>query len=368
MATISSLRIALAQPELYFKHLKQIVWDGGEIVRSTLFAQTHILLEGKPYMLCMPLCATALKGIEQFLPLQRHLKCSILPKMEILRDEMQYKLSDSSYRFCDILLEPLPDALPFADALADVGDSAEASSYLAALEALKQELTTADISHNNLQEENLLIDAHFRLYPIRWYYATDKAGGDDKAIERLRTKVASTQSSMELHQVECEPYCATSALDKYIYAGDMHEGLIVVESEAGWGFVDYNCEEVIKPQYLWANDFCEGRAEVDTPQGMGLIDREGNYIIEPIYDTVEFDVENGWSKVCKDDMCALFDYSGNQLSPWTENFGGGVERTINQVYRIIINSNKKNNYGTDKMSYHRQWTCGLYSRDICFTC
>ena len=325
MATISSLRIALGQPELYFKRLKQIVWDGDEIVRSTFFAQTRILFEGKPYLLCMPLCATSLRRMERFLPLQQHLKCGILPKMEILRDEMQYELSDSSYRYCDILLEPLPDALPFTNALANIGDNKEASSYLAALDMLQQQLIAADISHNNLREENLLIDSHFRLYPIRWYYATDKAGGDEEAIERLRTKIVGMQSTMELHQAECEPYLTTTALDKYIYAGNMHEGLIVVEDEAGWGFVNYNCEEVIKPQYLWANDFCEGRAEVDTPQGMGLIDREGNYIIEPIYDSVEFDVENGWSKVCKDDMCALFDYSGNQLSSWEKTVGGGSD-------------------------------------------
>lgn len=353
MVTISSLRIALCQPELYFKHLKHIVWDGEEIVRSTFFAQTHILLEGKPYLLCMPLCATALRRMERILPLQRHLKCSILPKLEILRDEMLYETPNSTNRRCDILLEPLPDALPFTDALANTGDSKEASSYLAALDVLEQELIAANISHNNLREENLLIDAHFRLYPIRWYYATDKAGGDAEAIDSLRTKIAGMQSTMELHQAECEPYLTTTALDKYIYAGDMHEGLIVVEDDAGWGFVNYNCEEVIKPQYLWANNFCEGRAEVDTPHGMGLIDREGNYIIEPIYDTVEFDVENGWSKVCRDGACALFDYSGNQLSPWEETFGGGVRRTQNQIISIIINLNKNQYYGTNKMSYHR---------------
>ena len=328
MATISSLRIALGQPERFFERLKQVVWDGGEIVRSTYFAQTRITLEGKPFMLCMPLCATALRRVERFLPLRRHLRSLIVPKMEILRDEMLHQLPDSSYRHCDILLEPLPEALPFADAMANVGDKEEAATYLASLDALKQELIAADISHNNLREDNLVIDTQNRLYPIHWYYATDKAGGDIEAIERLRTKIASIQGNMELHQSEREPYCASSALDKYIYAGDMHEGMIAVESEAGWGFVNYNCEEVIKPQYLWANNFCEGRAEVDTPQGMGLIDREGNYIIAPQYDSVEFDVENGWSRVCKDNMCALFDYSGDQLCDWSETLGGGCDALI----------------------------------------
>lgn len=323
MATISSLRIALSQPKLHFNRLSNIVWEDEEVMRTTYFAHTRIEFNGQRYMLSMPLCTASLRRMERFIPLQRHLKCGVLPKIEILRNEMTYQLPDMSCRYCDILLEPLPDALPFADALANVGDSDEASAFFAALDALEKELTAANISHNNIREENLLIDARGALHPIHWHYATDKAGGDTEAIAALRTKIASSQHNMELHQAEYAPYITTNGLDKYNYAGDMHEGLIVVESEQGWGYVNCELQEVIKPQYLWANDFCEGRAEVDTPQGMGLIDCNGNYIIEPIYESVEFDVENGWSRVCKDNMCALFDYSGEQLSQWEESFGGG---------------------------------------------
>jgi hypothetical protein len=245
--------------------------------------------------------------------------------MDILRDEMQHNISGVRDSRCDILLEPLPDALPFADAVANMGEEQEAQRLRRSLDALEKSLSAANVSHNNLKEENILIDANGILYPIRWYYATDKAGGDKVAIERLRTKIASSGENMLLCEPDYEPYTVASALDKYLYAGDMHEGLIAVESDKGWGYVDCNCEEVIAPKYLWANDFCEGRAEVDTEQGMGLIDREGNYIIDPIYETVEFDAENGWSRVCRDGKWALFDYSGEQLSPWEENLGGGYD-------------------------------------------
>ena len=110
----------------------------------------------------------------------------------------------------------------------------------------------------------------------------------------------------------------------------MHEGLIAVESQKGWGYVDYNCHEVIKPQYLWANDFCEGRAEVQTKRGMGLIDKQGNYIIDPIYEAVEFDVEKGVVRVCQKKRWALFDYSGNQLCDWAKNIGGATT-TVNEL-------------------------------------
>lgn len=328
MATISSLRTALGEPRLYFKHLKEIAWSDDVIVRSTYFAQTRILWQGRAYLLSMPLCATALKRVERFLPLQRHLKCGLIPKMEIFRDEMQHERSGAGRCHCDILLEPLPDALPLADAIANMGDGREAQRLSLALNALESALSAADVSHNNLREENILIDSNGTLYPIRWYYATDKRGGDREAIDRLRTKIASFGESMLLCEPDFEPYTVASALDKYLYAGDMHEGLIAVESDKGWGYVDCNCEEVIPPQYLWANDFCEGRAEVDTEQGMGLIDRQGNYIIEPVYETVEFDVENGWSRVSKDGQWALFDYSGEQLSPWAEALGGGSDALI----------------------------------------
>lgn len=117
----------------------------------------------------------------------------------------------------------------------------------------------------------------------------------------------------------------TNSLDEYLYRGNPHEGLIAVESEQGWGYVDCNGCEVIKPQYIWANDFCEGRAEVQTPQGMGLIDKQGEYVIDPIYEAVEFDVDLGWVRVCQDNQWALFDYSGRQLCEWGHSHLGDID-------------------------------------------
>ena len=245
-----------------------------------------------------------------------------MPKMELMRDEMLYQLPNRELHHCDILLEPVPDALPYADAVASINSNEEISSLLDAINVLEKELLRADVSHNNLRKENLLLDAQGVIYPIRWYYATGKAGGDSDAIKTLREEVGS-HSDMLLNEPDIAIYSVDSPLDKYLYAGELHEGLIAVANEHGWGFVDCNCEEVIPPQYVWVGDFREGRAEVETEQGMGLIDREGNYIIEPIYETVEFEVENGWSRVGKDGQWALFNYSGEQFSPWENPIGGG---------------------------------------------
>ena len=318
MVTISALRRALNYPATHFQHLKDLTWEEDYVVRSTYFAQTYISLGGKRYLLCMPLCKDSLDRITRFLPLHKHLNCGIIPHMELHRNEMLYTTAAGNELHCDILLEPVPDALPLRDTIATAGDSGEIEQLLSALDSLKEQLIKADVSHNNICEENLLIDSRGVIYPIRWYYATNFAGGDHAAFDSLREKITSLSTDGATHYNKTDSKI-TSALDKYIFAGDIHEGMIAVESEEGWGFVNYSCEEVIKPQYLWANDFCEGRAEVQTECGMGLIDKSGNYIIDPIYDDVEFDAQAGWSKVCKNQEWALFDYSGRQLCDWSKN-------------------------------------------------
>lgn len=320
MVTISALRSVLNQPVAHFKRLRDVVWEEEQIVSSTLFAQARVKLRGGYYLLCMPLQGDAMQRVEHFLPLNKHLHCGVVPRIEILREEMRYTSSRGTEHFCDILLEPLPDALPLKDAIATAGGE-DIASLRSAVDALQEQLHKADISHNNLRTENILIDRLGALYPIRWFYATGGKGGDDAALESLRATL-DTLSNEEQGR-ERDAVIPAAALDKYIYAGNLHEGLIVVESEAGWGFVNCNCEEVIKPQYIWANDFCEGRAEVQTESGMGLIDKEGNYILDPIYEDVEFDVREGLVRACQDNKQALFDYSGRQLCEWDEIVGGG---------------------------------------------
>lgn len=321
LATITALRAALDAPESHFRTAQSLRWEDEEVMRSTLFAEARIQLEGVSYLLAMPLEEKALRRVERFVPLQRHLSCGVVPRIEILRDEMRFYTAGDKAQFSDIMLEAMPDALPLADALSQASGKEEAERLLAAIDTLESRLHKAGISHNNLRVENLTISAEGALYPIRWYYATEGVGGDKEALEALREKVRSTANE-ELYPREAEQ-ATPMLLNDFSYASEMHEGMIAVENDEGWGFVNYRCEEVIKPQYLWANDFCEGRAEVQTAEGMGLIDRQGNYIIDPIYEAVEWDASDGMARVAKDNEWALFDYSGRQLSEWGTPFGGG---------------------------------------------
>ncbi len=328
MVTITALRTALYQPAAYFQHLQQMECRDVEIVRSTHFAESRVRLGGKEYLLHLPLQEQAMQHIERFITLQRHTLNRIVPRLEILRNEMRYETASGATLYADILLEPLPDALPLVDAIATIGDEQEAHRMISSLEALRQAFRSADVSHNNIRKENLLIDSRGVIYPIRWFYATDHAGGDDESLESIIKEVAAIVPELNLRAsaTPLNPDAWANGLDEYLYCGNPHEGLIAVESEQGWGYVDCNGCEVIKPQYIWANDFCEGRAEVQTPQGMGLIDKQGEYVIDPIYEAVEFDVDLGWVRVCQDNQWALFDYSGRQLSEWGDSHLADIEK------------------------------------------
>ncbi len=327
MVTITALRTALYQPAAYFQHLQQMECRDVEIVRSTHFAESRVRLDGKEYLLHLPLQEQAMQHIERFITLQRHTLNRIVPRLEILRNEMRYESASGATLYADILLEPLPDALPLTDAIATIGDEQEAGRMISSLEVLRQALHLADVSHNNIRKENLLIDSRGVIYPIRWFYATDHAGGDNESLENILNEVAAIVPELNLRAsaAPLHPDAWANGLDEYLYCGNPHEGLIAVESEQGWGYVDCNGCEVIKPQYIWANDFCEGRAEVQTPQGMGLIDKQGEYVIDPIYEAVEFDVDLGWVRVCHNNQWALFDYSGRQMSEWGDSHLADIE-------------------------------------------
>lgn len=312
MATITDFRNALLSPRRSFRSLSELVWSDQTILRSTLFAEAKVERAGEKWMIYMPLSALSLRRVERFLPLKRHLLSHRVPQLLILRSEMLYDDALRGELSSDILLEPLPEGRSFADAVAAINSFQEAKALLSAIDELQQNLRLADISHNNVREENLLLSDDGALHLIRWYYATASAGGDDEAFATLREKIAKAGSTMELNSSQAE-YVAEPLLSGHLTLRPMREGLAAVEDESGWGFVDSENRYIIPAIYEWVNDFREGRSEVQTAEGMGLIDREGRYIIEPRYQIVEYDSVSGRSAVKNDRGWSIFDYSGVQL-------------------------------------------------------
>ena len=312
MATITAFRTALDAPQKWFSRLAEARWNGEPVRRSTYFAEAEVALGTGRGLLFMPLSSLSLRRAERLIPKQLYRNNTVIPHLEIFRNEMRYMHSDNSSATCDILYEPLPDALPLADTINSFAGEQEASQIITAIKALREELHKADISHNNLREENLMIDNQGRILPIRWYYATSGAGGDDEALDALCTKIASLANNMLLCDAESAAYTTSNVVSSdYITVGRFSEGLIAIEQSSGWGFIDSDNNIVIEPKYLWVNDFHEGRAEVECAEGMGLIDKQGEYIIPPHYRIVEYDPVSGCSQVYDGHEWLEFDYSGH---------------------------------------------------------
>ena len=296
-----------------FKTLSQLSWDNSPIVRSTYFAESRVLIDGEPMSLFMPLSSNALHRAERFIPHKYHLTSPIVPQLSILRQEMKFTQPSGEDAFSDILLEPLPRGMGFQMALNTAKSDAEfANDLLLAIEDLQRALKIADISLNNLREENLIVREDGTLHPIRWYYATHGAGNDDAEFERLHTIVAELADTMLLCDVEPATYSpCIPDLSEYSDFLGLAEGLIAFKEVERWGFMDCEHNIVIPPQYLWVSQFYEGRAEVESTEGMGLIDKKGNHIIPPKYRIVDYDPQSGNTQVFDREKWMTFDYMGN---------------------------------------------------------
>lgn len=314
-ATIYDLRRATGSSATHFRRLAAAVCEE-RILRTSYFAETRIRLDGRPYTLFMPLSGNAMVRVERFAPLRRNLVSPVVPQMEILCDEMKYEDTLGREFTSDILIEALPQGLPLTDAIDAIDDDADAARLVGAVDALERELRRARVSHNNLRADNILIDADGALYPVRWIYATDGAGGDRKSLDDLRTMIAQRGDAAAAEHAAFDPY--GPAVEGTYGIGTLSEGLAPVETPRGWGFADSTRRIVIEAQYLWVRGFREGRAEVQTLSGMGLIDKQGRYVIEPIFDIVDYDPETGNSQVRRGEEWAVFDYSGRQTAAFAD--------------------------------------------------
>lgn len=310
MATISDLRTALAAPAARFKRLANITPSADEIIRSTLFAETIVRRYGRRYLLYMPLRPDSLHSVERFVARKRYITSPVVPKMEILREEMLCGHADMASEPCDILLEPIPEGATLAEAINDACDAMQAATLVRSLDNLRETLRRADITLHNIREHNIIVDPAGMMHPIRWYYAADGTGGDDEAFTCIRTRIAELFPNLGSCPHEAaEPYMPEGHLE----ARPMFEGLTAVCDRSGWGFVDCHNRPVIKARFAWVGDFCEGRTAVETKRGtMGLIDKQGRYVIPPRYKIVEYDPRSGNSHVRKGSKWGVFDYSGRQ--------------------------------------------------------
>ena len=207
----------------------------------------------------------------------------------------------------------LPAGREFAEALL----TEDKTVLLAALDTLREALRELEFTHNNLRESNLRWHRG-RIIPIRYYDArigaAENGGADAEAFEALKRRIAEAPMPRQsVNDVEAV-YNPVRKLTGHRWTSHVFEGLVCVEDEGGFGFVDTDNNPVIPSQFLWAGDFHEGRAEVQTRTGMGLIDREGGYVIPPEYEIVDYDPAVSIVHVRHGGRWALFDYLGRRLT------------------------------------------------------
>ena len=276
------------------------------------FAEAEIEWRGERWLAAMPLTPAALPRIERTASVLRRMNTEHLTQFRILPEEMRWTDALGNERRTGLVLQQLPGR-EFAEALL----TEDKTVLLAALDTLREALRELEFTHNNLRESNLRWHRG-RIIPIRYYDArvgaAENGGADAEAFEALKRRIAEAPMPRQsVNDVEAV-YNPVRKLTGHRWTSHGFEGLVCVEDEGGFGFVDTDNNPVIPSQFLWAGDFHEGRAEVQTRTGMGLIDREGGYVIPPEYEIVDYDPAVSIVHVRHGGRWALFDYLGRRLT------------------------------------------------------
>lgn len=313
--TLETFARALSTPDLSLQTLADARAATDErglprLKRTTRFAEAQIAWHGEQWLLFLPLSPAALPRIERTASALRRLNSPWLAQYRILPQELRWTDAAGRAQSCDLVLQHLPAGRDFEEALL----AEHAATLLAALDALEEELRRLSLAHNNLKPENLRWSGG-RFLPLRYHDALIGAGSDRdrEAFAALRRRIEEVSGVGEMHDVSAA-YSPLHALEGHRWTSHLFEGLVCVEDEAGYGYVDAQNRPVIAPQFLWAGDFREGRAEVQTAEGMGLIDREGRYVIPARYEIVDYDPAESVVRVRQNGRWALFDYLGRRLT------------------------------------------------------
>ena len=320
--TLHTFIRALQTPEISFATLSAARAETGtggvpQLMRTTRFAEAEIVWCGERWLLSLPLSPAALASVERTASQLGRLNTEWLTEYRILPGELLWADLAGRLQRCDLVLQHLPAGRSFAEAL----QSEPAERLLEGLDALQAALRKLGFSHNNLRAGNLRRTGG-RFVPLRYHDARFGASdGDAEAFETLRRQIREASGGPMLVSDVTAEYAPLRRLTGHRWTSHIFEGLVCVEDEGGYGFVDTDNNPVIPSRFKWAGDFHEGRAEVETPDGMGLIDRQGCYVIPPEYEIVDYIPAESLVRVRQNGRWAMFDYLGRRLT----EFGIKVE-------------------------------------------
>lgn len=317
--TISLFSRALLLPEEHFATLGTLrpatTSDGlPRLRRTTRFAEAEIAFDEGRWLLFLPLGPATVARIERTASNLRRLNTPWLAPYRLLPGELRWHDATGTERTADLVLQRLPDGTDFDAALA----AEPCGRLLGALDDLEAALRTLGLRHNNLKAENLRWTADGRFIPLRYHDMTSDGSyeADRTAFEALRTRIREAGTAAPQQVSDIAASYDARPLTGHRWVSHTFEGLVCVEDETGFGFVDEQNRAVIPATFLWAGDFREGRAEVETPTGMGLIDRTGAFVLEPRYEIVDYDAAASIVRVRSEGRWSEFDYLGRQLTPF----------------------------------------------------
>ena len=279
-----------------------------KIVRTTHFAEAHILIDKEEYLLSLPLNGEIATNIARTATAIGLLGSPVLTQYKILPAEIELPDSTGKCTPCDLILHRIPAGESLDKAVSHL----PTEQLHTLLDILCQEVVKVGFLHGNLKPSNLIFTENGHLYPIRYHYA--KVGASEEQIlaeiDAIRNYINS-HPKIELIGTETTPAEYEQQLP-YDEIFPMQDLMRRVRKGELYGYIDSNNNEVIEPQYTYAENFFENRAVVRTLEGkMGVIDHGNRWILEPIYDMVGF--EDGLFDARIGDEWHKFDYLGVEI-------------------------------------------------------
>ncbi len=294
-----------------FKTLREVtacIKNGNPIIsRTSQFAEAQIEIDGKHYMLCLPLSGTVEPSVERICIALTNLSPVALTEYRLFKNEITMPDSMGQDASFDVILHAIPEGEPLDKAALFV----TTGRLRTAFDMLKRELTAIGFVHGNLKPSNLIYGTDRHLYPIRYNYA--RLGATAEEVENdLRNIAQFIENTPEIAEIGEEPstlteYTTPRPCDEHFPMQDMMRR---VRKGELYGYLDDEDSEVIAPQFIYAENFFENRAVVQTVEGkMGVIDHDCKWIVEPIYDMVGF--EDGLFDARLGEHWIKIDYLGN---------------------------------------------------------
>ncbi len=296
-------REALINPTSHFSTFREVTADMKTFCRSRHFAECHARVDGRSAIIYAPISPIALNMAHTAISALRNVYTRFTTEITLHSSELKI----INNRTCPIIVEWRKCGTP----LSEVVYTMSQSRLLDELDKLQEMLNSNNISINNLEPNNIIVDNCGCWHLIRQYYTTPTKSGDDSAIESIRQHIVSNALVDGVDNVLNEP------LSEYLTHNPLieHRRKVIVDNLIG--FADEEDNIVIECRYVSATNFLEHRSVVTLPNNRtGVIDIDGREIIAIQYDEVKYDVESGCSLVCLADKVARFDYEGKQISEW----------------------------------------------------